>query len=83
MRKALEVRDGGCVFPFCDRPPSWSHAHHIKHWADGGTTSLDNAALLCSRHHHVVHSQDYRVFIGPDGRATVDTTPPDHHSDRQ
>ena len=83
MRKALEVRDGGCVFPFCDRPPSWSHAHHIKHWADGGTTSLDNAALLCSRHHHVVHSQDYRVFIGPDGRATVDTTPPDQQSDRQ
>ena len=83
MRKALEVRDGGCVFPFCDRPPSWSHAHHIKHWADGGTTSLDNAALLCSRHHHVVHSQDYRVFIGPDGRATVDTTPPDQQTNRQ
>ena len=72
LRKALEIRDGGCVFPFCGKPASWSHAHHIKHWVDGGTTSLDNAALLCSAHHHAVHADKHQVSIGADGRARVD-----------
>ena len=71
MRKALEVRDGGCVFPGCDRPPGWAEAHHIVHWAQGGITALENAALLCSRHHHQVHADNHEVKIGADGRATV------------
>ncbi|MFA7265617.1 MAG: DUF222 domain-containing protein [Candidatus Nanopelagicales bacterium] len=72
LRKALEIRDGGCVFPFCGKPASWSHAHHIKHWADGGVTSLNNAALLCSAHHHAVHADKHQIVIGDDGRARVD-----------
>ncbi|MFM2438387.1 MAG: hypothetical protein RLZ55_1206 [Actinomycetota bacterium] len=55
LRRALNVRDGGCIVPGCDRPPGWCEAHHIKHWADGGETSLDNTALMCSRHHHELH----------------------------
>jgi hypothetical protein len=39
---ALVVRDRHCAFPACDRPPVMCHAHHIRHWADGGKTSLDN-----------------------------------------
>ncbi|GFJ94473.1 hypothetical protein Prum_081150 [Phytohabitans rumicis] len=41
LRRALEVRDRGCAFPGCDRPPRWSHGHHIRAWADGGPTTLD------------------------------------------
>jgi len=55
MRRALAVRDKGCRFPGCDRPPEWTDAHHRRHWADGGETKLDNLLLLCRRHHRVVH----------------------------
>ena len=40
IKRALRVRDGGCRFPGCDRS-RYVHAHHIKHWADGGETRLD------------------------------------------
>ena len=46
--KALVIRDGGCRFPGCDRPPGWCQAHHIVEWPDGGLTNLDNLALLMS-----------------------------------
>ena len=71
IRKALVIRDGGCVFPHCGRPPGWAEAHHIIHWAQGGRTSLDNAVLLCSKHHQEVHAQGHDVTIGPDGRGRV------------
>lgn len=56
---ALWLRDGGCTFPGCDRPASWCEAHHLRHWLDGGPTDLDNLALLCGRHHTLVHQQHY------------------------
>src|SRR5512133_2989984 len=37
----LAVRDGGCVFPCCDRPLAWCEAHHLWHWRHGGPTDLD------------------------------------------
>ncbi|WP_235501813.1 HNH endonuclease signature motif containing protein, partial [Aeromicrobium sp. Root472D3] len=55
QRLILATRDGGCVFPRCDRPPAWCEAHHLDFWAEGGPTDLDNAALLCHFHHHLVH----------------------------
>ncbi|WP_433317156.1 DUF222 domain-containing protein [Micromonospora sp. CA-269861] len=68
LRRALVLRDGGCAFPGCDRPPRWCAAHHIRHWADGGTTSLDNAVLLCGHHHRHVHQAEWAVRLGHDGR---------------
>jgi hypothetical protein len=56
QRTALAVRDGGCVFPNCDRPLSWCEAHHLWHWLDGGPTDLDNLALLCRTHHLIGRS---------------------------
>lgn len=54
MRRALKARDGGCRFPGCISH-KFVDGHHIKHWADGGETSLDNLVLLCRHHHHLVH----------------------------
>jgi hypothetical protein len=50
IRKALELRDGGCAFPGCDRPPKWCDAHHPVHWCKGGTTCLANGVLLRLSH---------------------------------
>ncbi|GAA2160065.1 hypothetical protein GCM10009845_07540 [Pedococcus bigeumensis] len=55
--RRLWLRDGGCTYPDCAMPPHWADAHHLVHWADFGASDLDNAALLCSRHHTVVHSR--------------------------
>ena len=62
QRKALVVRDRGCRFPRCDRPPDWTDAHHIRHWADGGKTELDNLVLLCRRHHRMVHEEGWQLI---------------------
>ena len=55
----LWLRDGGCTFPGCTKPPAWTDAHHLVHWLDHGPTDLDNAALLCRAHHTVVHRERY------------------------
>ena len=52
---ALWLRDAGCSFPGCATPAHSCDAHHLIHWADGGQSDLSNLALLCGRHHSVVH----------------------------
>jgi hypothetical protein len=68
LRRALILRDRGCAFPGCTRPPAWSQGHHIRHWAEGGATSLDNGVLLCRAHHRTVHTGDWSVRLGADKR---------------
>jgi hypothetical protein len=80
QRTALAVRDGGCVFPGCDRPLAWCEAHHLWHWLHGGPTDLDNLALLCRAHHRAVHEGGWQLTRAPDGRLTA--TPP-HRSRRR
>ncbi|MEV4767326.1 DUF222 domain-containing protein [Micromonospora chokoriensis] len=67
LRRALVLRDGGCAFPGCDRPPRWCAAHHIHHWADGGPTNLTNAVLLCGHHHRHIHHSEWTVRLGDNG----------------
>lgn len=67
LRVALERRDGACAFPGCEQPPGTSQAHHLVHWADGGTTDRDNLVMLCGRHHRVVHHDGWDVQLR-DGR---------------
>lgn len=61
LRRILVVRDRGCVFPGCDRPPRHCEGHHIKHWADGGATDVENCVLLCKRHHDLIHHSEWEV----------------------
>ena len=67
LRKALEVRDGGCRFPGCGS--RYTQAHHAIPWAEGGETALDNLILLCRFHHRTVHEGGWRVKMGRAGAA--------------
>ena len=67
QRRLLWLRDGGCRFPGCDRPPGWCQAHHIWWWELGGPTDLENLCLLCSHHHHRCHEGGFRVVRSDDG----------------
>ena len=60
---ALALRDRGCTFPGCSRPPGWCHGHHVTSWLDGGPTDPPNLALLCPRHHTIVHQRDYTATV--------------------
>jgi hypothetical protein len=72
-RRALEARDRHCVFPGCDRPLTWCDGHHLVWWIKGGPTTLPNLALLCRRHHRMVHEAGW-TLVRKDGRFSA--TPP-------
>ena len=74
LRRALQHRDRGCRFPGCGS--RFTQGHHLRHWAQGGPTTLSNLALLCRRHHprctrtyQVARETDGALrFQRPDGR---------------
>ncbi len=74
LRRALESRDRGCRFPGCGL--RFTDAHHLRHWADGGETKLDNLVLLCRFHHRLVHEEGYSVHFQPDRRPGSGDRPP-------
>jgi hypothetical protein len=65
IRRAVEHRDQHCVFESCDALPEWCDVHHVRHWAHGGHTSVENSALLCERHHTACHEGGFRVHRDP------------------
>src|SRR5881296_3584806 len=83
LRRALHHRDQGCRFPGCGLP--LGVGHHVRHWAQGGPTTLSNLARLYHRHHRAVHEEGYQVdrqpdgalsFRRPDGRPLPEVPPP-------
>jgi hypothetical protein len=66
-RRAVQVRDRGCVWPGCHRPASWGEVHHLRHWAQGGSTDLDNLVTICRVHHWRVHEGGWRLIRTDEG----------------
>lgn len=56
MKRQLALENDTCSIQGCSIPASWCDAHHIQHWADGGETKIENLALLCKRHHKMIHN---------------------------
>jgi hypothetical protein len=53
---------GGCAVGTCERPPSWTEAHHIRHFQrDHGPTDIDNGILLCRHHHLLIHNNGWEI----------------------
>jgi hypothetical protein len=74
LYNALVVRDRRCRFPGCDRPAAWCEGHHVRPWVYGGPTQLANLALVCSRHHHLLHKPGWHAKLLPD--TTLEVTDP-------
>jgi len=60
-RRALVARDRGCVVNHCNRPPAWCDGHHLVWWTRGGKTALPNLALVCGRHHRMLHEERWTL----------------------
>ena len=83
QRVGLAARDGGCRFPDCDRPPSWTEAHHINPWHEKhGRTDIADGVLLCRHHHMLVHNNGWHVtrtgtdyFVVPPRSLDAEQTP--------
>ena len=60
MSHALRIRDAGCRYPGCTQT-HYTDSHHIKHWAQGGETSMENLVPLCRFHHGLLHKGAYRL----------------------
>ena len=58
QRRAIVARDRHCQAPGCERPPQWCDIHHLDHWADGGTTTIDLGVLYCRFHHTLEHLKE-------------------------
>jgi hypothetical protein len=65
--RAMWVRDGGCVFPGCDRPPVACEAHQIPSVPDG-SGDLADLCLVCTAHHRLLHEGGFGVSRTADGR---------------
>lgn len=66
--KNLWLRDAECTYPGCSVPNTWCDAHHVTWWSRDGHTNIDNLALLCRRHHTIVHERDLSATFDPDER---------------
>jgi hypothetical protein len=72
LRRKLELEQpGGCAWHGCDRPVTWTEAHHIVHWADGGKTTAANLILLCRFHHGRIHTMGWSIAKTGPGQAII------------
>ena len=84
VRALKHIQGGACAFPGCSHR-RFLHAHHVKHWSQGGKTTLANLVLVCSKHHRALHEGGYTltragdelVFRNPQGRVLEAAPIPD------
>jgi hypothetical protein len=69
--RAIRIRDGGCTFPGCGRPPRWCDIHHVDDWASGGRTDVARMCCLCRRHQTLIHNSQWTITVEPDGTFRV------------
>ena len=65
--RAVNLRDGGCVFPGCASPAAWNDVHHADEWGGGGTTDVERMCGLCRFHHRLAHRDGWNVEVAGDG----------------
>ncbi len=58
--KALRARDGCCQMPGCGADRHLD-GHHVVPRSEGGCSTLDNAVLLCSGCHRLLHEGGFRL----------------------
>ena len=63
---AMAERFGGCAWRNCQLPPSHTEAHHVVWWGRSGDSNLQNGVLLCSKHHHEVHRNNWMIEVRGD-----------------
>lgn len=61
QRRAITLRDGGCIIPGCTVPAAWTEIHHVIPDADGGPTHPDNGVLLCWYHHRSIDTSGWGI----------------------
>jgi hypothetical protein len=70
LSHALRIRDAGCRYPGCTQN-HYTDSHHIKHWAQGGETSMENLVTLCRFHHGLLHKGEYRLARDESGDLVI------------
>jgi hypothetical protein len=81
-RRAVQARDRGCVWPGCHRPASWGEVHHLRPWAQGGSTDLANLVTICRAHHWRVHEGGWRLVRTDEGVVALPPVADDYGPDR-
>jgi hypothetical protein len=61
QRRAITLRDGGCLIPGCQVPADWCEIHHVVPDAKDGPTHTDNGVLLCWFHHRSIETSGWLV----------------------
>jgi hypothetical protein len=74
LYNAILLRDQGCRWKGCDRPPNHCDVHHVDEWSAGGETKVTRLVMQCDHHHTELHKPGYHAEMEPDGTFTV--TPP-------
>lgn len=61
QRRAISLRDGGCIIPGCNTPAAWCEVHHVTPHSRGGPTHTDNGVLLCRFHHANIDTSGWEI----------------------
>lgn len=61
QRRAIALRDGGCIIPGCHVPAAWCEVHHVVEASRGGPTHTDNGVMVCWHHHRTLDTSGWKI----------------------